>query len=189
MSSLFTADWHLAHPAILKLARRDFADLDEMTEAFIERHNAVARPNDTTFHLGDFAMREQVIEGVLKRLNGTHVLVPGNHDRCFRSHRGAEKAKRRYIAYGFARVEQRMTVDLGGQHVMLSHLPYRIEQDSDQRYAQFRPIDRGMWLLCGHVHLRWAQLKRMINVGVDVHGYRPVHEDTVLEIIRHARAA
>lgn len=47
-----------------------------------------------------------------------------------------------------------------------------------------RPVDDGeTWLLHGHVHERWRQAERMINVGVDVWEYRPVAEGTLESVL------
>ncbi|MGH9119071.1 MAG: hypothetical protein ACRD0A_14670 [Acidimicrobiales bacterium] len=45
------------------------------------------------------------------------------------------------------------------------------------------PEDRGRWLLHGHVHERWLQRGRMINVGVDAWDYRPVAEEQIASVI------
>ena len=44
-------------------------------------------------------------------------------------------------------------------------------------------MDDGAWLLCGHVHESWRQRGRMINVGVDAWGGRPVSEEALYELI------
>jgi calcineurin-like phosphoesterase family protein len=36
-----------------------------------------------------------------------------------------------------------------------------------------------MWLLHGHVHEKWRQQGRMVNVGVDVWDFTPVAEDVI----------
>ncbi len=51
------------------------------------------------------------------------------------------------------------------------------------RYVEQRPVDHGEWLLHGHVHERWRQRGRMINVGVDAWGCRPVNESTLAALI------
>ncbi len=47
-----------------------------------------------------------------------------------------------------------------------------------------RPIDKGEWLLHCHMHERWAQNGRMINVGVDATAFRPIGSADVAELIR-----
>ena len=40
-----------------------------------------------------------------------------------------------------------------------------------------------MWLLHGHVHARWRQQGRMVNVGVDVWDYTPVPEEVIARLM------
>jgi len=58
--------------------------------------------------------------------------------------------------------------------VLAYHFPYRGDSHDHDRYREHRPADEGAWLLHGHVHERWRQRGRMINVGVDAWGGYPV---------------
>jgi len=106
--------------------------------------------------LGDFAMGK--IDDTLplaSELHGHKVLLAGNHDRCWAEHgRRANGWKQRYL-----------------------------DSHDHDRYAEQRPVDRGAWLLHGHVHERWQQRGRMINVGVDAWDYRPVSEATIRDLV------
>lgn len=177
----FSSDWHAGHDNVRHLCARPFSSVDEMNDALVEKHNAVVRDCDIVYQLGDFAWREQLIRPLLQRMRGaaTH-LVLGNHDQAWPYRKGAAKARERYLRYGFASVDVRGELDVGGIKFLLSHLPYRHPEDTDQRYYEQRPTDRGQWLLCGHVHGRWKTFKRMWNVGVDANGYAPVHIDEIL---------
>lgn len=70
--------------------------------------------------------------------------------------------------------------------MLLCHFPYRGDSHDHDRYREHRPVDRGSWLLHGHVHDRWTQRGRMINVGVDATGFRPISVDDVAVIIDRA---
>lgn len=76
-----------------------------------------------------------------------------------------------------------MTLSVGGRKVLVCHLPYRGDSKDTDRYLAFRPIDEGKWLLCGHIHEKWRQQQRMINVGVDVWDFAPVSEETLVELM------
>lgn len=77
--------------------------------------------------------------------------------------------------------------------VKTSHFPYadralagsedRHGQVIAERVAKWRVTDAGAWLLCGHIHERWRQRGRMINVGVDAWGGSPISEATIVELI------
>lgn len=66
---------------------------------------------------------------------------------------------------------------------MVDHFPYYGDSHDQDRYGEFRPVDRGLWLVHGHVHEKWRQMGRMINVGVDAWGGFPIAEERLLELI------
>lgn len=134
--------------------------------------------------VGDFSMNEKVVQAVLPRLHGRRILVCGNHDRCFRKHRGASRWAKQYLEWGFAEVHQRCSLLVDGRVVRVEHLPYVGDSRHGERYSEYRPVDDGSWLIHGHVHRLWQQKGRMINVGCDVWDYRPVSLDTIVERIR-----
>jgi calcineurin-like phosphoesterase family protein len=108
----FTADWHLGHARICELANRPFASVDAMNEALIERHNALVRPDDRVWVLGDVCMGAiDESLALVSRFNGHKYLVAGNHDRCFHGYGDNAVNKpqfdawvRRYRQAGFATV-------------------------------------------------------------------------------------
>lgn len=83
----FISDTHFGHANILNFARNDtgqkvrpgFADVSDMDETIIRNWNRVVRPQDHVYHLGDVAMKKQLLP-IVKRLNGHKRLVFGNHD-------------------------------------------------------------------------------------------------------------
>ena len=84
--TLWTADSHVGHRGILSPRMhipRVFASIQEHDETLVARWNAVVRPEDTVWHLGDFAYRcsEAYARSIFSRLNGRKYLVRGNHDR------------------------------------------------------------------------------------------------------------
>ena len=50
-----------------------------MNEYIIERHNSVVRPQDKIYMLGDVVFHKRYLH-IVGRLNGTKVLIKGNHD-------------------------------------------------------------------------------------------------------------
>ncbi|MHB1712997.1 MAG: hypothetical protein ACYCV7_16660, partial [Acidimicrobiales bacterium] len=51
------------------------------------------------------------------------------------------------------------------------------------RFAEQRPVDAGEWIVHGHVHERWLQAGRQINVSLDAWGGRLAHADEVVAMI------
>ena len=81
MTTFFTADTHFGHLGAMKKFRRPFQDVREMNETLIRNWNSVVKPTDWVFHLGDFGKWAGVnLEQVFNLLNGTKVLIVGNHD-------------------------------------------------------------------------------------------------------------
>lgn len=58
---------------------RPFASIEEADEAIIERHNALVKPTDKLYILGDLAWNAAGFKK-LSRLNGQKYAVLGNHD-------------------------------------------------------------------------------------------------------------
>lgn len=186
MTTWFTADLHLGHANIIGYSNRPFADVDAMDEALVERWNARVRPDDTVWVLGDVAMgRIDESLPLVARFHGRKLLLAGNHDRCFAGH--GERAERwvaRYLDAGFAEIHQgTIALDVAGHRVLACHFPYRGDSHDHDRYVHERPTDDGSWLLHGHVHERWRQRDRMINVGVDAWGWAPVDEATIAQLL------
>jgi calcineurin-like phosphoesterase family protein len=186
MTVWFTSDLHLGHANIIEYCGRPFADVDTMNAALIERWNAVVQPDDTVWVLGDMVLgRSNATLPLVGMLHGRKLLLAGNHDRCWLGHGSkADEWTERYLAAGFAEVHQeQMTLTIGSHRVEACHFPYRGDSHDHDRYPQHRPIDRGDWLLHGHVHERWRQRGRMINVGVDAWALQPVSEPELAAVI------
>jgi len=86
MPSVFlTSDTHFGHTNICKFTTADGApvrpwdDPNEMDEALVANWNAVVKPNDKVYHLGDVVINKKALK-TLGRLNGDKVLIRGNHD-------------------------------------------------------------------------------------------------------------
>lgn len=181
----FTSDMHYGHHNIIEYTNRPFSGVTEMNEALIDNWNATVNDGDIVYVLGDVAMGK--IEdslALLPRLKGFKRLIPGNHDRCWKGNgKKHEPWIKRYADVGFdITTQSSITVD---NHIfMMDHFPYRGESEIERedRYTEWRLQDKGLWLLCGHVHDAWTVQDRCINVGVDVWEYKPVHIDTLLEV-------
>jgi calcineurin-like phosphoesterase family protein len=186
MTDWHTADWHLGHQNVIGYSGRPWGSAEEMNEALVARHNERVRPGDTVWVHGDVALRRSHLAHV-SRFNGRKILIAGNHDSCWDGHKRAARAAAAYLDAGFAEIQADGIVPrhiLGNRPVMLSHLPYADPADPDQRYASKRPVDRGLPLLCGHVHEKWRVKDRMINVGVDVNDWYPVPAEQLAEELK-----
>ncbi len=157
MTIWFTSDTHFGHDAIRRLADRPFASLEAMDSALVQRWNAVVRPMDTVWHLGDFAHKSAAsVADYRNRLNGKIHLITGNHDaHTLRDH-----------SQLFVSVQDLAEVQTAGRTIILCHYPMR---EWDKAW-------RGSWHLHGHVHGRLDNQLHgcSLDVGVDSHDYAPI---------------
>jgi len=182
MKTFFTSDTHFNHESILKYCARPWSSVSEMNEALISFWNEVVTPEDTVYHLGDFAMGDRdLIPSVLSRLNGRIILIRGNHDKT-------------YSLKYFPEVHDRIVLDMNGHMLELVHNPSHAQMIHEKGIT-----------FCGHVHEKWSfkdtgnhisadviedheyrhgefyTKTKIYNVGIDVRGYTPrTFEEIVL---------
>jgi len=178
----FTSDLHLGHENIIEYTSRPFNSVTHMHEGIVANWNSVVTPDDEVYILGDAALGDiSRTLTLFSRLNGLHFLVPGNHDKIW-SGRGAYH-RDLYEQAGITLLPETHQITLGSSTVLLCHFPYHGDTKDFERFPEFRPQDTGLWLLHGHVHTKFRQRSRQINVGIDAWGGFPVAEDTLLDII------
>lgn len=76
------SDTHFNHANVIKYCDRPFDTTKEMDWFMVEKWNAVVKPNDHVYHLGDVYMNASkgYIDNLLSKLNGKKRLILGNHD-------------------------------------------------------------------------------------------------------------
>ena len=187
----FTSDPHIGHDGIAKW--RGFESTAAHDEHLIWKWNSIVEPDDDVTVLGDVALGV-IAESLPKvaRLNGRKRLFCGNHDRVSPAFWYENDAKRARNVEKFAplyrNVFSEVSTEIGsdmvrGYPVLLSHFPYEGDSTETERFVEFRPHNRGQWLLHGHVHDRWKLRDRQINVGVDAWLLAPVSESELRNII------
>lgn len=192
----FTSDLHLGHERIIELCNRPFKSVDDMNDQIVGRWNDVVEESDNVYILGDLAMgpiKESL--ALVKTLNGNKFLIPGNHDRvhpCYRQKPAkAEEMRRMYEDAGLviASLEcehwpSRQEYLNGDLAWKLCHFPTSGDHTIEDKYPEYRPtVEDGQWLIHGHVHDLWRVNGKQINVGVDVWGYTPVMEESLMLVI------
>lgn len=197
MTIFFTSDHHFSHKNIIQLCNRPFNSVEEMDEEMIRRWNSVVAEEDFVYYLGDFSLSIKPVEKYVHRLNGTKILIPGNHDKChFLNHKTCTSllfSELRYVTAGFKKIfdyeQDAFTIQtentvrwIGRYDILLSHFPY--DNGDDKRFYEIFQRDEGQWLLHGHVHNRWKVKDKQINIGVDQWDFYPVSLDKILEIIK-----
>ena len=186
----FSSDHHFYHSNIIRYCQRPFLSVEEMNEEMVRRWNTVVQPEDIVYYLGDFSLAKRAVTVFAPRLHGQKHLLMGNHDACHPCHKKkAQAALQVYVDAGFKTIELERSLEISGQSVLLNHMPYLAgEQSSEYKvgYQEFRPVNRGQWLLHGHVHEKWKIKEKMINVGVDVWDFFPVPITEIEKIIQGA---
>lgn len=195
MATWFTSDLHFGHARLLELdpARGEaFGNVDAMNMKLIANWNAVVSPEDTVFVLGDVSMHGKNLH-YLDYLVGEKVLVNGNHDSSWSGAKNGWKHQATYLEH-FDVVTDFVHTTLPPRKknaprlpVVLSHFPYDGDHTDGDRFEQYRLRDEGTVLIHGHVHKLFRERKSkrgtwMVNVGVDVWNWTPVHED---ELAKH----
>jgi calcineurin-like phosphoesterase family protein len=159
-----------------------------MNVDLLARYNSLVAHEDEVWMLGDLVMGDKVATlDWVDRCAGRKTMVVGNHDSNFRKKgRAAPDWDDAYAVAGGLRAVLHGTRSLklsDGTKVLLSHFPYVGDSGDADRYASHRPADDGSRLLHGHVHEKWRQRGRQINVGVDAWGGYPVAEQQILDLI------
>ena len=157
MSKTFLiSDTHFGHANILTFKKqngdplRSFHNIVEHDEHLIEQWNKTVSPNDKVYHLGDIGFKNFTnLSLILNRLNGTKVLIRGNHDNFKLSQ------------------YQQYFKDVRASHILdkfiLTHIP-------------IHPESVGRWKANIHGHLHDNSLKdsRYFNVSVEKTNYAPL---------------
>jgi calcineurin-like phosphoesterase family protein len=185
MDIWLTSDLHLSHANIIKYSNRPFADTFEMDAALIANWNARVGKKDRVFLLGDvFFGRVRTQDAVLDQLNGNITLVTGNHDT------GLVKRCQKTGSKRFVEITPYFELKDGTDFYVMSHYPMVFWNRSHY----------GSTMLHGHSHggLEPESKRtgvRRLDVGVDVHGYKPISLSEIREILKdrewakHHRAA
>lgn len=184
----FTSDWHIGHNAVIKLDNRPFRDVNDMANALVTRYNATVPANGLCYFLGDMGLcKPEELGRVISRLNGTKVLILGNHD------------KNAFAMYdiGFDVVMNAGVIYLGQYRISISHCPlpgiYREGADrgvkpgenwhGELKNHKFTSQDLTVdFHLHGHVHKQKDgdyKTDRQYDVGVAANNYTPVSFVTI----------
>ena len=173
MTFWFTSDSHFNHDNIIKYSKRPFSTLAEMEQSMIANWNGHVARGDLVYHLGDFALSWGVhdarkIDGLLAELNGTKILIVGNHDR------NEVTSNRRWAAvHQLHEIKVDIKSDVK-QRIVLCHYPLRV----------WNRMHHGAWMLHGHSHGSLEDVGgKVMDVGVDCHCYRPISIDEVTEFM------
>jgi calcineurin-like phosphoesterase family protein len=155
----FTSDLHFDDDRFSMLFR-PFKTLGEQHKTIIENWNAVVKPEDEVFIVGDVSVTDEGLK-YIDLLNGRKYLIMGNYD---------DPRDRTLLLSKFESVSRYTGLLLkDGSFVHLNHYPEKA-----------KPHDFN---LVGHVHSLWKVQRNMINVSTDTWNFKPVSEDEIIYCI------
>lgn len=150
----FVSDTHFGHKNIIKYSNRPFNSVEEMDALMIQNWNKLVKPNDTVYHLGDFAFGKfEFVRDVIRELNGKKHLILGNHDKIIREYTSI-LAGAMSLLEGVCEYRE---VNVPGTLIVLAHYGHRVWNKSH----------RGSIHLYGHSHGTLPPLGKSVDVGVD----------------------
>ena len=172
MAIWLTSDWHFGHDREFIWKARGFASVEDMNEHIIAAHNAVVKPDDDVYVLGDLMLgdSEKGIE-CIKRMNGKLHIVWGNHDTDSRKAKYAELPN-------VVECNHVIVLKYKKHHFYMSHYPTltgNLEKES---------LTQMTLNLFGHTHQQtnfYMDMPYLYHVGVDSHKCFPVSLDDIIE--------
>ncbi|WP_237481344.1 metallophosphoesterase [Lichenibacterium dinghuense] len=175
MTIWLTSDTHFGHAGIIQWVQRPFASVEEMDHALVQAWNAVVRPRDVVWHLGDFCSGGPgTAARYFARLNGRKHLVRGNHD--------GDDAR----SCAWESVQDLASQRVDGVRLVLSHYPMLSWQGSSHN----RDGHVASIMCHGHVHgtPRDSRLPHAdpcrADVGVDMRSMAPIAAEALVEEVR-----
>lgn len=164
------SDTHWGHSNIIFYSKRPYSSVEEMNESLILNWNQLVKPEDTVWHLGDFAfMKFPELKSLIWRLNGKKNLVLGNHDKMIIENRN-ELSKG-----AFESIQNYAEIKINGKLIVLFHYGMRVWNKSHA----------GSIMAYGHSHGSLPPFGKSVDVGVDskeiTSEYRPIHTDELIK--------
>lgn len=162
----FTNDLHFGHLNIIKYCSRPFLNVEEMDKTLIDNWNRRVNKNDTVYILGDFIKNGdcKTINNYLLQLNGSKILILGNHD---------DYIRKNYKLLDFSHVGDYEELEIENKQIILFHYPI----------IEWKNKKVGAICLHGHTHSKKRNcfnIKNLYDVGVDANSFSPI---TLREII------
>lgn len=164
MDIFVTADLHFGHKNIIKYENRPYETIEQMDEDLIKKWNETVKKNDTIYILGDFSWyKGEKTNEILKQLNGTKILIIGNHDGNFLKDKNFDTSL-------FEEIKYYKEIKHNKKTYILFHYP--IVEHNGKMYGNIH--------LYGHIHSMNLELEKSLmplafNVGIDRNKYRPVN--------------
>ncbi len=195
----FTADQHFGNDTVIRIDNRNYPSVEAMDIDLINRWNAKVNTDDTVFIMGDFIHRPQKgWKYYLERLNGSKILILGNHDYTLFDEMPSVSERALYFKAITQSAEiQLMDNDTKALYDVCGEMILNIKSAKGQRIVstddsrkivlshypilEWNGYYRGFWHIHGHIHNhRQDTYKKLIyedralNAGCQITDYSPV---------------
>jgi calcineurin-like phosphoesterase family protein len=155
----FTGDEHYWHKNIITYCNRPFSSVEEMNERMIYNSNSAVKEGDIVIHAGDFALCSEEEAGkIIKRLNGRHVFLNGDHDRWM--------GKKRSWDIRYYKMEN--------ESIIVCHYCMRTWFKSHY----------NSWHLYAHSHGTLPSIGKSHDIGVDNNSFLPLSFPKIVELMK-----
>jgi calcineurin-like phosphoesterase family protein len=149
-----------------------------MNDIIIDNWNSIVKPENTVFHLGDFALgwegnsKKECYKELLSQLNGKKILIKGNHDK---------ETDKFYLDIGFEKVYKYYVFDktLFIHYPLITNDYYMSESEKNfiNQMKNYYKINNLKRVIHGHTHNSNTGLSNHYNVSVENINYTPIHSD------------
>jgi len=183
------SDNHFFHQNIIKYCDRPFGSVTEMNNYMVARWNDTVLPGDEVIFVGDFAIgwdkenfktKRDCYRNLLSKLNGTKLLVRGNHD-----HETIDF----YKDVGFADVKD--SIILG--NILVIHYPLKVDKEY-MKPEMVEYIERVIKtcktgsitkVIHGHIHNNSTVQNEFkhFNVSAEVLDYIPKDLESIIGVL------
>jgi len=169
MKRFVTSNMQLGRSDAIKIYKRPFENVNEMTNALIREWNNIVSPGDLVYHLGNFAWDPKTAQDALDRLNGNIWILPAEHD-------GAVLALARN---GLLRPGVMLIDRIKSLELMKTNLSYWPMEAWPNKH-------KGYYSVIGHPQKQFKSdpKKKRINASTDLWDFKPQDLEKTLRIFK-----
>jgi len=158
------ADLHFNHKNIIAYENRPWPNCEAMNQGLIVNWNAVVKPEDTVYVLGDVGFCSTAkLKELVGQLNGRKILIRGNHDR--------DRSHKKWMEIGFDISADQYTWATEKYNLIMVHEP-------PEKFCN------SVFTLYGHVHGNpnypdWTPCSACVSI--ERLNYAPAKLDAVID--------
>ena len=167
MKVFVTSNQQFGRKGAIRAYKRPFIDTDDMDLQLTNIWNSVVGIDDIVYVLGNFAWDPTTAEDMLKRLNGTIVLVEGEHDSAI-----LDLSKRKVMPKDCGLVEPLFASPT--EKIAISYWPMHEWPGKSKGYYHFFGFPNKKY--------KTDHKKKVVNVACDFWGYKPKSLDSIMDL-------